>query len=164
MGDITSENPKGDNTESIGSPHTNSSNEIAVKDIDISPLHDSILRHVLVVEDDPIILYLLQDVLSASGFKVLVAKNAPDGLSLFQNYSDSTFCVILDYGIPGMHAARLLERMLDIQSDVKVILSSGYPQTFIKEDFPIEKLAGFLAKPYDPQVLISELKRLKTAA
>lgn len=138
----------------IAGPHS------SLKEIDLGPLSESGLRHVLVVEDDPIILYLLQDVLSAAGFKVLVAKSAPDGLALFENYAETTFCVILDYGIPGMHAARLLERMQDIQANVKVILSSGYPQTFIKEDFPLEKLSGFLAKPYDPQVLISELKRL----
>ena len=57
-----------------------------------------------------------------------------------------------------MHAAPLLERMQDIQANVKVSLSSEYPQTFINADFPLETLSGFLAKPYDPQVLISELK------
>ena len=120
----------------------------------------SMAPHVLVVEDDPVILELLQDVLSGAGFKVLVAKTAVDGLALFQQYSDSTFCVILDYGIPGMHAARLFERLTDLDPEVKVILSSGYPQHFIVEDFPMEKIAGFMVKPYDPQILISELERL----
>jgi len=132
-------------------------------EIDLGPAPESSVRNVLVVEDDPIILDLLQDVLVSAGFKVLIAKNAPDGLELFREFSISTFCVILDYGIPGMHATRLLERFQEIDPEVKVILSSGYPQQFIREDFPVDKLAGFMAKPYDPQVLISELRRLKSA-
>ena len=54
-------------------------------------------RHVLLIEDDPVILELLQDVLSAAGFRVLIAKTAADGLELFQEFSESTFCIILDY-------------------------------------------------------------------
>ena len=134
-----------------------------ITEIDLGPAPESSVRNVLVVEDDPIILDLLQDVLVSAGFKVLIAKNAPDGLDLFREYVESTFCVILDYGIPGMHATRLLERFQEIDPKVKVILSSGYPQQFIREDFPVDKLAGFMAKPYDPQVLISELRRLKSA-
>jgi CheY-like chemotaxis protein len=117
-------------------------------------------KHVLVVEDDPVILELLQDVLSNGGFRVLIAKNAADGLALFRSHAETTVCVILDYGIPGMHASRLLERFLEVDQEVKVILSSGYPQNFIGEDFPLDKIAGFMAKPYDPQVLISELENL----
>ena len=117
--------------------------------------------HVLVVEDDPVILELLQDAISNTGCKVLIAKNAADGLALYQHYVDSTYCVILDYGIPGMHASRLLDRFMEIDPEVKVILSSGYPQNFIGEDFPLDKIAGFMAKPYDPQVLLSELARIR---
>ncbi len=134
-----------------------------VTDLNLGPAPDGAVRHVLVVEDDPIILDLLQDVLVSAGFKVLIAKNAPDGLDLYRQHVRSTFCIILDYGIPGMHATRLLERLQEVDPNVKVILSSGYPQQFIREDFPVEKLAGFMAKPYDPQVLISELRRLKSA-
>lgn len=130
--------------------------------IELERVRAGSLKHVLLIEDDPVILELLQDVLSGAGFKVLIAKSATDGLALFENYYDSTFCIILDYGIPGMHASRLLERLLEIDEEVKVILSSGYPQNFVSEDFPLDRIAGFMAKPYDPQVLISELQRLSS--
>ncbi|MFN8389508.1 MAG: response regulator [Bdellovibrionota bacterium] len=149
-------------SEKLSPPQQFSTSEAFVKEVSLETEPQKQLQHVLVVEDDPIILELLQDVLSNAGFKVLIAKNASDGLALFQNYADSTFCVILDYGIPGMHASRLLERFVEVDGDVRVILSSGYPQNFIGEDFPLERIAGFMAKPYDPQILISELARLKS--
>lgn len=121
-------------------------------------------RTVLIVEDDAIIVDLLQNVLASAGFTVCVARHAAEALELFANANRSTCCVLLDYGIPGMHASRLLERLLEIDPTVHVILSSGYPQNFIVEDFPLERISGFLAKPYDPQVLIDELRRIVSLA
>lgn len=114
----------------------------------------------LVIEDDEAVVELLQSVLVAAGFDVIAAENAVDGLSLYRRYSNSTLCVILDYGIPGMHAARLLQRFREIDEGVKVILSSGYPQQFIREDFPLDRIAGFIPKPYMPQTLLGELSKL----
>lgn len=119
-------------------------------------------RTVLLVEDDSIIVDLLQNVLQNAGFGVRIARHAAEALELFSQFREETCCVILDYGIPGMHASRLLERFLELDPEVKVILSSGYPQNFIVEDFPLERISGFLAKPYDPQVLVFELRRLVT--
>ncbi len=117
-------------------------------------------RRVLVIEDDEAVVELLQNVLVAAGFDVIAAENAVDGLSLYKRYCSSTLCVILDYGIPGMHAARLLQRFHEIDEDVKVILSSGYPQQFIREDFPLDRIVGFIPKPYMPQTLLGELSKL----
>ncbi|MBP9838403.1 MAG: response regulator [Proteobacteria bacterium] len=116
---------------------------------------------VLLIEDDIIVIELLQEVLISAGFKVLISRNAVEGLSLFLANKEKIICVVLDYGIPGMHPSRLLERLCEIDSEAKVILSSGYSQNFILEDFPLDKIQAFLAKPYDPMSLVREVQGIK---
>lgn len=117
---------------------------------------------VLLIEDDPLILELLEMLLITSGYEVIVAANADEGLACFREHSARILCVILDYGIPGMHAARLLNGFLETDPFVKVILSSGYPSQFINQDFPMDLVVGFLEKPFVPQSLIELLDQLRS--
>ena len=92
-------------------------------------------KQVLIVEDDRVIIELIQDIVSSLGFGVVVAENAAEALAEYEECADSAVCVILDYGIPGMDASRLLYRMKEINGHVKVLLSSGYSPSFIGRDF-----------------------------
>ena len=118
---------------------------------------------VLLIEDDPLILELLEMLLSTSGYEVIVATNAEAGLACFREHANSVLCVILDYGIPGMHAARLLNGFIETDPFVKVVLSSGYPSQFINQDFPMDLVVGFLEKPFVPQSLLDLLEELRSA-
>lgn len=117
-------------------------------------------KHVLVIEDDRVIVELIQDIVSSLGFGVVVAENAAEALTEFEDCSKSAVCVILDYGIPGMDASRLLSRMKEIDSNVKVLLSSGYSRSFISKDFPLDSVSAFIPKPYEPRLLVEALMRV----
>ena len=117
-------------------------------------------KQVLIVEDDLVIIELIQDIVSSLGFGVVVAENAVEALAEFEECSGRAACVILDYSIPGMDASRLLSRMKEINSKIKVILSSGYSPNFIGRDFPLDEVDGFIAKPYEPQKLIEALMKV----
>ncbi len=115
---------------------------------------------VLVVEDDPIIVDLLTDIVGSCGYSVEVASCASEAIYALEKQLSTAACVILDYGIPGMDPSRLLSRMREIQGDLKVLLSSGYSRAFIDREFALDSVEGFLAKPYEPQALQEELERL----
>lgn len=117
-------------------------------------------KHVLIVEDDQVVVELIQDIVTSLGFGVLVADNACDALEELEKFSDSAVAVILDYSIPGMDASRLLSRMKEINKDVKIVLSSGYSQSFIGKEFPLDSVAAFIAKPYEPQHLVDQLMKV----
>ena len=117
-------------------------------------------KQVFIVEDDRVIIDLLRQIMRTLGFDVMVAKNAKEALDCFENNSKALDCVILDYGIPGMKPLQLVSKMRELNSDVKVLLSSGYSSSFISRDFPMEQVDGFIAKPYEPLNLVKAVMEL----
>lgn len=115
---------------------------------------------ILIVEDDPVVNEFLQEVLSSFGFQVLIAMDGEQGLSLFEAEKEGIFCVILDFGLPGMHASRVLSRMREINTQVKILLSSGYAPSDINEDISLDSVDGFIPKPYNSSFLLRELERV----
>lgn len=117
---------------------------------------------VLLIEDDPMVVELLEMVLMTAGYDVLIAENAERGLACFHEHAPRILCTILDYAIPGMHAARLINGFLERDPAAKVVLSSGYPPQFINEDFPMELVVGLLEKPFVPKSLLDLLDQMRS--
>ncbi len=114
---------------------------------------------ILLIEDDVMILELLHEVLNQAGYTVLISRNATDGLEQFISNKNNIFCIVLDYEIPGMHPTRLLEKISEIDSDVRIVISSGYSQNIVTQEISSANISCYFAKPYDPMNLVSELKK-----
>lgn len=108
----------------------------------------------LLIEDDEIISGYLRYVLNKAGCCVICASNADQGLDFFYQNSKLLDFIIMDYQMPGMHAARLVSRIRDISSNINIILASGYTEDFISNDFPLELVTSFIQKPFEAESLL----------
>ncbi|HZS03518.1 MAG TPA: response regulator [Blastocatellia bacterium] len=102
---------------------------------------------ILVVEDEPIVLLVAQQVLSDYGYTLLAAANGRDALATFRNRPGEISLVITDMWMPEMTGTDLLCELRRTNPDVRVLLTSGYSvspdlKKAITEGFP------FLQKPY----------------
>lgn len=118
---------------------------------------------VLVVEDEPIVASVLAEMLSGFGIRVLVANNGHDALKKFRkcclgDVSEGIGLVVLDYSIPGMHVAQLVSRFKDLNSNTRVILSSGYSVSMIERDMDLSVVDAFVPKPFDSSGLIKTIR------
>ena len=120
------------------------------------------MARVLVVDDEPDILLLHRLNLEAAGYEVLLAA---DGMKALERIAeDAPDVVVLDVMMPVLDGWGVLERLSTMASPPPVLVVSAKSS---REDIThaIESGAGdFLAKPFNPDVLIAALNRLLVAS
>lgn len=125
------------------------------KDIDIGatetdhsafPSYDG--RKVLLIDDDLQIRFVATKMLKKMGFEVLYASSGEEGIDLYMKKRFQIDLVILDMVMPGISGKEAYLKLLNINPDVEVILSSGFGQDKRVLDIMALGLSGFLHKPY----------------
>jgi two-component system KDP operon response regulator KdpE len=84
------------------------------------------IMSILLIEDDPEMLYLLQHELESNGFPVITAANGLEGLRTFHQYQPG-LCII-DVGLPIMDGRTLCQRIREV-STVPILMMTGKPVT-----------------------------------
>ena len=112
---------------------------------------------VLVIDDEEDIREAVEAVLTGRGVRVLTAASGVEGLEIFAAHADEIGAVLLDMTMPGMNGDDVLQQILEIKPDASVILSSGYTEQEVIKRFGTKRLAGFVHKPYTPDVLVEQV-------
>jgi two-component system cell cycle sensor histidine kinase/response regulator CckA len=113
------------------------------------------MRTVLIVDDDPQILRLVEKMLRPRNVNVLLAPRPTEALLICQQ--QAVHLLISDVLMPEMDGNKLAERVLKLHPEASVLLISGH----YKE--PAAGKAGqikFLKKPFFPSQLIQFLQEL----
>jgi two-component system, cell cycle sensor histidine kinase and response regulator CckA len=115
---------------------------------------------VLLVDDEEMIRGLWKEVLIRFGFRVFTALDGESALDFYRKNREELDLVILDLIMPGMGGVKCLEEILRIDSEAKIIVTSGhYP-----DGTPLDTLkagaAGFINKPYQIDDLLKEINRV----
>lgn len=103
---------------------------------------------ILIVDDEEVVRTVAQDMLEALGYEVLTAEDGKEALETYGKNRDQIDLVLLDMIMPGMMGGETYDRLRDMNSGVKVLLSSGYcidgEATAIME----RGCDGFIQKPF----------------
>lgn len=116
--------------------------------------------HILVVEDDEIVRRHVCRLVERLGYRVLQAASGPEALQLLES-GEAVDLVFTDMVMPGgMSGAQLGEALAERWPDVRIVYTSGYPQSAIEGRGQIETGVDFLAKPYRAQQLEEKLRQV----
>jgi len=112
---------------------------------------------ILVVEDNPLNLKLIKDVLEFHGFDVLTAGSGEEGVALAS--SSSPDLVLMDLQLPGIGGREALQRLrADGRCrEIPVVAVTAFA---MKDDAESAKAAGFdgyIAKPISVRALPAQL-------
>lgn len=112
---------------------------------------------VLIVDDEPEILDLMENLLEMEGFGVLRAESGEEALKIAKGKSLSV--VISDYRMPGMNGIELITELNKSHSGVPMIIATGYADVNIAIE-AINKGGAYklFKKPWDPFDLVQEIK------
>lgn len=120
------------------------------------------MDHVLVVDDDPSTVEMMEVVLSLAGHEVVGVTSATE--ALVSVLTDRPSALVLDLMLPGMTGMELLGilRADPETRDLPVLLFSAWTGS-VDPWSAIEAGAdGFLAKPLDVDTLVAEVERLQS--
>ncbi len=115
-------------------------------------------HRILVVDDEPIMLALLSDLLSGEGYQVSLAESAFEALRLIQN--DSFHLIISDINMPMMDGKQLYMEVARLSLNIPFVFMTGgiTGQSDVRmletASCPIRR---FLIKPFTPEELFDAL-------
>ncbi len=118
------------------------------------------MYRILVCDDDPDILDVIEITFSSEGYEVITALNGEEGWEKLQK--QRVDAIILDYMMPKVNGIELCKRIKSdvLLSQLPVLLVTGKGET---EDKLLGLSAGaddYIVKPFEPQELLARVKNL----
>ncbi len=113
---------------------------------------------VLVVDDDQAILEFMDTFLTKDGFEVTTladAKDAPEAVK-----EGGYHLVVLDLMMPGLGGVEVLEQIRRVDSDVAVVIFTGYPSLDTAVQSMKLDAVDYLKKPFNPDEFREVLDRV----
>lgn len=130
------------------------------------------MPRILVIDDERAIRNTLKEILEYEKYQVDLAENAAKALELMgQNEYDIALC---DIKMPEMDGIELLPRLLELQSDMPVVMISGHGNIdtaveaikkgaydFIEKPLDLNRLLITIRNASDKSTLVTETKKLR---
>ena len=115
-------------------------------------------QKILIVDDDPSIVDLLNQFLKRKGFK---CKTAADGQEAIDLLEKSPFTIIVtDLIMPRVDGLELLKKVKESWPDTDVIVMTGYTKNFTYTDVIKAGASDFVQKPFTLDEIEAKLQRL----
>lgn len=123
-------------------------------------------RRILVIDDERSLLESMKLILSKSGYTVLTASTAIEGLKIIKELERDLSLIITDLALPGgFDGIDILDAVKDLDTEIPVIMITAYGnvETAVKA---MQKGAyNFMTKPVNFKVLLQQTqKAIETAA
>ena len=115
-------------------------------------------ERILLIDDDPLVLEAIEEMLSAYGYEVTTATGGREGVQLFSEAPERINLVLTDVVMPGFSGREVFHRIREMRRDVKVLFSSGN-QVELPEAVE-ENGAAFIQKPYSLSELLKGIRQM----
>ena len=112
---------------------------------------------VLVVDDDPEVVRLLEQDLSACGFTVVAACSGPEALQLLRE--TRVDAVVTDLRMPDVDGLDIVRAAAEAQPDAKVIIITAFATIASAIDAVKQGAFDYVSKPFEIEELVLALER-----
>jgi two-component system response regulator (stage 0 sporulation protein F) len=112
------------------------------------------MSQILLIEDQPHQRMLYEQELSDEGYDVITASNGCDGLALFEKHRPQL--VVTDILLPGMNGIELMEKILEVDRNIPIIVHSAYSSP--SHDFVTWFARAYVMKAGDLTELKSQVR------
>jgi len=121
------------------------------------PLGVGKLESMLVCDDDQIFRTRLVRALQTRGYNPLIATNAEEAIVLARRHKPER--AIVDMRMPGMSGLDLLERLIEIDAEMQVVILTGYGSIANAVEATRRGARDYLTKPVDTDQILAAFER-----
>lgn len=114
---------------------------------------------ILVIDDDGPVLQLLEFALSQEGFRVWTAEDGHDAVALYQQHRSEVGLVILDVQMPDLDGPQTLERLRQIDPEVRCCFMSAGSGVYSLHQLRQMGACCFFPKPLNLASLLHLVRR-----
>jgi signal transduction histidine kinase/ActR/RegA family two-component response regulator len=119
------------------------------------PVQEDVEGTVLVVDDEPDVLEVMEQILILAGYSVVTARDGYDAMDVFEQRHEELRAVILDMTMPGLSGKEAYEQMRGITAAIPIVLASGYSEEEVIERIGDVSAPLFLQKPFQSKELLN---------
>lgn len=118
-------------------------------------------KHILLVDDQDLIIRVLQATLRSLGAHLPTAKNGEEALRFIQEKTLPD-AIILDFSMPNMDGVETLRQIRKIPGGdaIPVLMLTARDQTLIRQAAEGLQVAAFMTKPFSPVTLQKTVKEM----
>jgi CheY-like chemotaxis protein len=114
-------------------------------------------RHILVVDDEPLVRYTVHMLLEDDGFIVEEAESGPQALAI---YAPGKFdMVFTDYCMPEMKGDQLAAAIKQRSPKQPIVMITAFPEKLTSSDCPLGGVDSFICKPFEAEALRAAIAR-----
>lgn len=133
-----------------------SSDSLTKIDVSLNPGKETIM----IVDDEPDILALIEELLNKFGYSVHPFNNGETALNAYRQSQINFDMIITDMTMPRMTGIALAEAILSENKNIPIILCSGYNETITRSEIGAIGIQAFLEKPLDTHLLLRTIRTL----
>ena len=115
---------------------------------------------ILVAEDEPLIRYLIQQILTKAGYQVVVASNGEEALQKCEELDGHIKLAVLDVVMPELGGYATMERIAERWPNIRFLFSSGYSQEAGSSGYVLKQGTAFLQKPFESVELLQKVRSI----
>ncbi len=116
-------------------------------------------EHILIIEDEASVSEIARDMLSDLGYLVTLAPDGKTGVETYRGRQATIDLILLDMNMPFMGGRKAFEELKKINSNIRIIILTGYGKRVIEpSSFPGE-VNGFVQKPFQLEELAVKVRQ-----
>lgn len=116
------------------------------------------MNGLMVVDDEEGVRRALKKVLERDGYRIVLAENGEEALSIIRSDGRDIETVISDYRMPGMDGLETLIEIGRLNAEITRIMLTGYATMASAIEAVNEGIDGFLTKPFENDELRAKVR------
>ena len=115
---------------------------------------------ILVVDDEPEVLRLVETVLTRSGHKVIAASNGEKALDKIQKSASPPDLILTDVVMPGLSGPMVAEQLQEQFPKIKVLFMSAFEDRQVVRRYVKDRGFELIPKPFQIEQLAAKVKQV----